>query len=376
MSLLMRMMGVAATALLVLLTPVLMTAQADGESGLPIEFSGTVSALQGATLVVNDQTIDTSQIILPEGLRVGDWVGVRGLLLQDGRILARSIVILSSGLVATPVPPLPPAPTPQPGSQGVCPRAIGYWTGAAGWPVETLMLGTQSYSRNELLVLLNATATGDASVRLARQLIVAKLNIAAGSASQPIGETVLQADLLLSQFGGKLPHGILPTATVGPSMLTYAELLDSYNRSLITPFCQPAEPDVEPPADEGTPRIVVIEGPVAWVNGNIVRVYNFNVLVQPENPILARLNAGDVIRVEGTLETRADWLVLVATTLLIVDDRPAWADDVGVGRPGDDPGDRCANPPPDHAPAHGWRWQCEGAPHPGRGNGRGAGRGN
>ena len=139
-----------------------------------------------------------------------------------------------------------------------------------GEGVGSLMLGTENYSRNELLALLNDANEGDVSVRLARQLLAAKLNIPSGAATEPIANVMLQADLQLGQHGGRLPYGILPTAVTGPSMVTAAELLDTYNRGLVTPYCSPATPN-EDADDDVAPQTVIIEGPVTSVNGNIIR---------------------------------------------------------------------------------------------------------
>lgn len=374
-----KQLALLTTVLLVgLLAPALLTAQAEGEIGLPIEFSGTVQSVNGAILVVNNQTIDTGMVTLTTPPQVGDLVGVRGQLLQDGRIIASSVVILTAQV--TPMPTTIPLPTPQPGSQGICPRPTDYWAQPdTEWAASTLMLGAQSYNEAELRALLaNTTASGDVSVRLAQQLIVAKLNIAEGASTEPIGATIVQADTLLSQLPGRVPYGLLPTAVNGAAMLTSAGLLDSYNRGLTTPYCRPAEPvsddDDEPPA----PQTIIIEGPVTSINGNLIRIYSFDVLVQPDNPLLRRVRVGDVIRVDGTLEMRADVVILVATTVQIVNPPPPPPPprgDDGSARPGDDASRRCQNPPPEHAPAHGWRAQCEDGPHPGRGNGRGNGRG-
>ena len=77
----------------------------------------------------------------------------------------------------------------------------------------------------------------DASLILARQLIAAKLNIAAGSDPTTIAATVADADRLLAQFGGKLPHGVAPSSDLGRSMVSDAQVLRSYNNGRQTPMC-------------------------------------------------------------------------------------------------------------------------------------------
>ena len=77
--------------------------------------------------------------------------------------------------------------TPTPTPAGVCPLSQGYWKNHPNaWPVNSLMLGSQTYTKAELLAILNTPGGGDASMILAVQLIAAKLNIAAGSDPTPV----------------------------------------------------------------------------------------------------------------------------------------------------------------------------------------------
>ena len=78
------------------------------------------------------------------------------------------------------------------------------------------MLGSQTYTKTELLTILN-TPTGsgtkaDASLILADQLIAAKLNIANGADGTPVTSTITNADFLLSGFNGKLPYHVKPSS--------------------------------------------------------------------------------------------------------------------------------------------------------------------
>ncbi len=84
----------------------------------------------------------------------------------------------------------------------------GYWKNHPdAWPVASLALGSNTYSKAELLTILN-TAIGsgkstDASLLLADQLITAKLNIANGLDPGPTAATIATADSLLG--GCNLP---------------------------------------------------------------------------------------------------------------------------------------------------------------------------
>lgn len=120
------------------------------------------------------------------------------------------------------------------------------------------------------------------------------------------------------------------------------------------------------------PGMVVVEGPVESINGNIVVIYDIEIEVDPNDPILAVIQVGDHVRIEGTVGVVGSTVVVIAVTVVVVDI------DVSVSSSGEvwrDEGD-CSNPPPPWAPAHGWRARCEGAPPPGNSGGMGMGMGN
>jgi hypothetical protein len=120
----------------------------------------------------------------------------------------------------------------------VCPLGQGYWKNHPdAWPVNTLMLGSQTYTKVELLNILNTPIGGDASLILAVQLIAARLSIANGSDPTPVSGTLTHADSLLSMFSGKLPYNVKPSSATGQMMVTDANTLYSYNNGLLTPGC-------------------------------------------------------------------------------------------------------------------------------------------
>ena len=99
------------------------------------------------------------------------------------------------------------------------------------------MLGSQTYTKAELLNILNNPGGGDASTTLAVQLIAAKLNIANGSDPTPIASTITHADNLLSMFSGKLPYHVKPSSSVGQMMVNDGNTLADYNNGNLTPHC-------------------------------------------------------------------------------------------------------------------------------------------
>jgi len=120
-----------------------------------------------------------------------------------------------------------------------CPQPQGYWkNNPDAWPVDSLMLGSQTYTKTELLTILSTPPKGDASLILADQLIAAKLNIANGSGEPaPVPSTITHADSVLSGFSGKLPYNVKSSSPNGQAMVTDARTLDNYNNGLLTSGC-------------------------------------------------------------------------------------------------------------------------------------------
>jgi hypothetical protein len=82
-----------------------------------------------------------------------------------------------------------------------CLYTQGYWKNHASlWPVSTLTLGTVSYTKAQLLSILNTPAQGNGLIFLAHQLIATKLNMAAGASGSAILATVAAADALIGSL--------------------------------------------------------------------------------------------------------------------------------------------------------------------------------
>jgi hypothetical protein len=137
---------------------------------------------------------------------------------------------------AFPSPPVDPGHTECP--QYPCPEYFNYWVSCTEkWPLDRLPLGKESYEKAALLALLTNYATTDASAMLARQLAMAKLNLAAGTDPEPVQKIVGQADALLSEYPGKAPFNVSTTSVKGQQMWQLSVILDFYNRRQLTPNC-------------------------------------------------------------------------------------------------------------------------------------------
>lgn len=139
----------------------------------------------------------------------------------------------ASGVFPTTLP-LSEAPAPT-----KCPNPQGFWKNTPGaWPVSSLVLGSQTYTKAQLLTLLGSNGS-DASRILAAQLIAAKLNVASGSSPTAVAATIASADTLLSGLSGALPYNIKTSSATGKTMTQLATTLESYNKRLLTPVCTP-----------------------------------------------------------------------------------------------------------------------------------------
>jgi hypothetical protein len=112
-----------------------------------------------------------------------------------------------------------------------CVFSQGYWKNhAEAWPVDSLMLGTTSYSQAQLLSILNTPVGGNGLISLSYQLIAAKLN-AENGAPVPAGiaAAIAAADTLI---------GALVVPPVGSDFLAPASTsalsgtLDQYNNGI------------------------------------------------------------------------------------------------------------------------------------------------
>ncbi|MBZ0290139.1 MAG: hypothetical protein K8I30_21125, partial [Anaerolineae bacterium] len=137
--------------------------------------------------------------------------------------------------------------------------------------------------------------------------------------------------------------------------------------TVVTEVIVEASPEITP-----TPYpVIVVEGPVEHVNGNIIIIYGIEIAVDPSDPILSTIQVGDTVHVEADYESETTSIVAVTVEPVPptpgsggVDVNPPTGEvDVNpsTGEVWQDTGS-CANPPPDWAPANGWRRRCGAAP--------------
>lgn len=140
----------------------------------------------------------------------------------------------------------------------ICPYSQGYWKNhPEEWPVNSLMLGSITYDKTQLLSILNTPIgdgrKADASLILAHQLIAAKLNIANGTDPAPISTTVASADALIGSRVLPIRPKKLPSSVEGKMMVTLASTLDEYNNGYLIAGCVPVVPYTNSIYDQGVP---------------------------------------------------------------------------------------------------------------------------
>jgi cysteine-rich repeat protein len=131
---------------------------------------------------------------------------------------------------------------PKPPEEDVCPLTQGFWKNhPEDWPVETLTLGDETFTQDELLAILNAPpAGGDASLILAHQLIAALLNIASGTDDDPVDDEIAEAQLLLEDCD-LIEDGDFGCEPVGEDrerMIALADTLDDFNNGEFSEGCE------------------------------------------------------------------------------------------------------------------------------------------
>jgi hypothetical protein len=172
--------------------------------------------------------------------------------------------------------------------------------------------------------------------------------------------------LILAGVGGVLLFGLpdddsilsdapTPTATYTPTLTatvtpTSTATVTPTSTVTLTPTATGTSTQTPTP----NPVAITIEGPVAGIEDNTIVIYDFVLLLDPDDPVLSVIQPGDLLRVEGRLRdnTIEDVSIVFVDLLVIVGDEGAWR------------GDSCADPPPAWARDQADVWFARCAPPP------------
>jgi hypothetical protein len=57
--------------------------------------------------------------------------------------------------------------------------------------------------------------------------------------------------------------------------------------------------------------VIVVEGPITEIVNNVITIYDYHIEVEPQHPILALIDIGDTVRVEGAFDNTGQVLAIV-----------------------------------------------------------------
>jgi acetyl esterase/lipase len=121
-----------------------------------------------------------------------------------------------------------------------CPSNKSYWKNHPElWSFDAtpMMLGiTNSYNKAQLLSILNSSS-GDVTIKLAQDLIAAKLNLANNSWAPPIASTIVAADNLIGSRAIPVLPAVASNSAQGIQFTSLAGTLQAYNNGSMTPNC-------------------------------------------------------------------------------------------------------------------------------------------
>ncbi len=105
---------------------------------------------------------------------------------------------------------------------------IGYWkTHPEAWPVQSITLGNQTYTKSQAITLLGTASSGDKSIDLAKQLIAAKLNVLIDNDSTCIASVITVADNWLRQY--PVGSGVSGSSSAWQTGSPLHSTMDDYN---------------------------------------------------------------------------------------------------------------------------------------------------
>lgn len=72
-------------------------------------------------------------------------------------------------------------------------------------------------------------------------------------------------------------------------------------------------------SDDDSGVVIIIEGPIEGIEGNIITIFGLNIEVDPNDIILTTIHIGDVIRIEGDLLENGDTIIVIAIVIIVID---------------------------------------------------------
>jgi hypothetical protein len=347
-----RMLGLL-LILLLALTIMPVGAQDSNNTGTPVEFSGTVESITGTTIVVSGLTVDISTLdsSVVAVLQNGMQITINGNL--DGTTVIAITVVLPDGVT----PSATPEATQEVGDDdGITIQIFISTDGGTTW-VSSDSDDVEADDNEEVLV----------------RFVVLNLS---GGVLTGIDLTGTNFDISLCEIPTELADGddfdcivtMVYVADGDDEGLDLVVVITGNLNGVVIVISRDVVIDEDDDDDDEDGIVIVIEGPVTAIVGNQITIFNFNIIVGENDPMLTVIQIGDVLRIEGDWDD--DSPIIIAIIIIFVDidvfvfDGQVWRDQ-----------GNCNNAPPPWAPANGWRRRCETPRGGGSGGGSGGGRG-
>lgn len=115
----------------------------------------------------------------------------------------------------------------------------GYWKNhPEAWPVDELTVGGRTFSKDQLIAMLRTGEKGDKTKHMLRELVAAKLNVAAGNDAGCVQEAIDTADAWLAQF--PVGSGVRASSLTWKRITGVVKTLAKYNAG---DLCAPSRED-------------------------------------------------------------------------------------------------------------------------------------
>ena len=210
--------------------------------GEPIEFSAVISNTGTQVLRVTGctddppGTIDTS---FPFDIAAGGTATITGRYTPTTTPLSTDTITCTgygttSG-ASSQVTASDSATCTNPTGEG-CTRTPGYWKNhPEEWPVEEIVIGGVTYSKEDAIALLKTPVKKDKRRTMFNALVAAKLNVISGADASCISATISAADAWMIANGGSPVPASSEAWGIGEPLYL---MLDNYNNGLLcTPHC-------------------------------------------------------------------------------------------------------------------------------------------
>lgn len=115
-----------------------------------------------------------------------------------------------------------------------CTYTLGYWKNhSSAWPVSTLTIGTATYAKPQLLLILSQPAQGNGLVSLFHQLVTVKLNLVQGATpTAAVASAISAADAMI---GGLRPPPVGSGELMPGDTSALTQTLDDFNNGITGP---------------------------------------------------------------------------------------------------------------------------------------------